>query len=481
MIMVFGAGKILRQHADKLNMDQVLCFVDNNAGQDKLLYGKKIIKPERIKEHSYEYIVLFLDKASMLSEVRSQLWQLGVPDDKIVNWTYYLFEIQKKAKKISNDIAIQIKYVINELDIESIVDVHSSLIKQELYIRDNNAFVKGVEYVDYLPQRADTQRNYSRTLKVLQEKFDAAIMIDEYIYENAENIKKMLKDLANWCRYIIFTVPYLCPKRYSDINDLKWEFKKFRVIKLEYSELVIVDTWNDLQENNAKIFTVAHKKFTKPNKKNYETIYVGDYQEDDCLKDNVGDNIAALNPLINECTAIYWIWKNYNCKYVGITHYRRYFEIGNFWEEQDDNLLDGWYIEKYLRKYDMITLRSTNGFPNSVKDVLKYSISENAFEKAYFTIRTIISDKYPEYMNDFDQYFDGYVLQNCNMFVCTKSIYDRYCEWLFSIIVPACKMVDLSGEDSQSIRAIGYVAERLLSLWICHNKIYVKELPLQCR
>lgn len=43
------------------------------------------------------------------------------------------------------------------------------------------------------------------------------------------------------------------------------------------------------------------------------------------------------------------------------------------------------------------------------------------------------------------------------------------------------QMVDLSGEDSQSIRAIGYVAERLLSLWICHNKIYVKELPLQCR
>lgn len=43
MIMVFGAGKILRQHADKLNMDQVLCFVDNNAGQDKLLYGKKLL------------------------------------------------------------------------------------------------------------------------------------------------------------------------------------------------------------------------------------------------------------------------------------------------------------------------------------------------------------------------------------------------------------------------------------------------------
>lgn len=100
-------------------------------------------------------------------------------------------------------------------------------------------------------------------------------MIDEYIYENAENIKKMLKDLANWCRYIIFTVPYLCPKRYSDINDLKWEFKKFRVIKLEYSELVIVDTWNDLQENNAKIFTVAHKRFTKPNKKIMRRFMLG--------------------------------------------------------------------------------------------------------------------------------------------------------------------------------------------------------------
>lgn len=480
-IIIFGAGKLLKYHADKIDMQEVLCFADNNAGQDKLLFGKRIIKPERIKEYNYDYIVIFLDKDQIIVDIRKQLWELGVSDEKIINWTYYLFKIKHNGRKISNDACGEIKYIINELDIDKILDINSSLIASEFYIRDNNVFEEGKEYVDYMPRIKDSQKKYSRQIDNLDDVFDAAILIDLYIEKSAEEIKHIFEVIKDYCRYIIFTVPYLCPREYSDVNDLKWNFRKTRTIKLEYSELVVVDLYENEDNLDTSVYTIAHKEFNKPKDKMYIPIYVGEYFETETLRDNEGDNIAKWNSLINECTAIYWIWRNTESKYVGITHYRRYFVIGNFWLDKDDNLLDEWYVKKYLRKYDMITIRSANGFPNTIKDVLQYSISESAFNKAYNGIRKIIKKKYPDYLSDFDFYFNGYVVQTCNMMVCLKKIYDQYCEWLFDILIDACSTINLDGEDSQSIRAIGYMAERLLSLWISHNNILVKELPLLIR
>lgn len=42
--------------------------------------------------------------------------------------------------------------------------------------------------------------------------------------------------------------------------------------------------------------------------------------------DNTGDNISDMNPYYCELTAQYWGWKNLDCEYIGLCHYRRYFE-----------------------------------------------------------------------------------------------------------------------------------------------------------
>ena len=43
------------------------------------------------------------------------------------------------------------------------------------------------------------------------------------------------------------------------------------------------------------------------------------------IADNTGVNISSLNPLYCKLTAQYWGWKNLDCEYIGLQHYRRYF------------------------------------------------------------------------------------------------------------------------------------------------------------
>ena len=38
------------------------------------------------------------------------------------------------------------------------------------------------------------------------------------------------------------------------------------------------------------------------------------------------DNIDGRNPWYCELTGLYWLWKNSDAYYVGLEHYRRYFE-----------------------------------------------------------------------------------------------------------------------------------------------------------
>ena len=55
---------------------------------------------------------------------------------------------------------------------------------------------------------------------------------------------------------------------------------------------------------------------------------------------------------------------------------------------------------------------------------------------------------------------------------------DQYCEWLFPIIIPAAKAIDVSTFDDYSKRIIGFFAERLLTVWLVKQKYRMKELPV---
>ena len=73
----------------------------------------------------------------------------------------------------------------------------------------------------------------------------------------------------------------------------------------------------------------------------------------------------------------------------------------------------------------------------------------------------------------------GREMYPCNMFVTRWEIFDAYCTWLFSFLIPAAEEADVSRFDDYSKRIIGFFAERMLTVWLVkHPELRIKTLPI---
>ena len=64
-----------------------------------------------------------------------------------------------------------------------------------------------------------------------------------------------------------------------------------------------------------------------------------------------------------------------------------------------------------------------------------------------------------------------------NMFVASKEVTDDYCTWLFSILENVEKQIKISTNPYQE-RVLGFMSERLLNVYVEHNQLKVKYLPV---
>lgn len=188
----------------------------------------------------------------------------------------------------------------------------------------------------------------------------------------------------------------------------------------------------------------------------------------DYIRDDSGDNISYKNREYCELTALYWAWKNLDADVMGICHYRRFFASPvnrkSFLKEEE--------AEHLIKYYDVLLPRQRDYLLET-----NYSQYANAHDAADLEmIKNIISELYPGYLKAFDIRMSMTKGHRFNMFVMRKRLADEYCSWLFDILFELEKRRDAAHCNVNDERIYGYLAERLLDIWIDTKELRTTDL-----
>lgn len=223
-----------------------------------------------------------------------------------------------------------------------------------------------------------------------------------------------------------------------------------------------------------KMFIVTHKEFKAPSIKNYEIITVNGLELEGAHKDCEGINISKKNNSFCELTALYWIWKNFDKTNIGLSHYRRYF-YNNIFSKKQKNIVTVDKLDEYLNEYDII-LPKIHRFPRNVRE--QYYMSGCGFEEDLNRLIKTIVNIYPDYQEACDKVLNGNKTYLYNMFYTSSKWFDSYCEWLFSILFEFEKNTNTENYSPYQKRIYGFLSERMLAIWVTHNNLKIKELPV---
>lgn len=234
------------------------------------------------------------------------------------------------------------------------------------------------------------------------------------------------------------------------------------------------------------IYIITHKVFALPEgiDNHYKILHVGGNDDIDTsyLRDDVGENISNKNKNYCELTGIYWIWKNCSEKIndiVGITHYRRYFT------NTTDDLLYTYFGKKpHIIKYKMIENKlKSHDIILPKREKIFSTVSKNYSNVHFYQdleiTRNVLKQNFPEFVSAFDKVMSGHYYYYANMMICRRELFDEYAEWLFDVMCNLEKHIDINKyKDNYQKRVFGFLAERLLQVWVTYKKLNVCELPV---
>ncbi len=213
------------------------------------------------------------------------------------------------------------------------------------------------------------------------------------------------------------------------------------------------------------------------------------------LKDNEGDNISGKNSYYNEITALYWAWKNKafsGSDYIGLCHYRRFFMAHRPFLSKKGvykfNLNSNDYLPKIsgmpkaaaqlLAKHDLVISK-----PSWARDRNDHKISiEEQFGvwhhgEDWQLLRESIAVHQPAYKASFEVYSKMQKFNQLNMYIGKRNFLDQYLPWVMSILEPL-EIKVAQRTDPYQKRAIGFLGERLLGLYILHQQLSTAWLPV---
>ena len=214
-----------------------------------------------------------------------------------------------------------------------------------------------------------------------------------------------------------------------------------------------------------KILVAMHKAYSLPGEDIYAPIQVGGVRipgMENALRDDTGENISAKNKYYCEMTALYWAWKNLDADCIGLVHYRRYFAGKRFALRKESRIANRSQIEEALEKAPVILPQKRNYWIETT-----YSQYAHAHHKKDMDlVRSILEERYPEYVRPFDNVMERTAGHRFNMFIMRRDLLDHYCTWLFDVLDRAERHINLSAYDEYNKRVFGFLSDRLLDVWV---------------
>lgn len=492
-IIIFGASKTLLDNIEKVDLDKVVAIIDNDCLKINTYINDILIcSPDILRSVEYDYIVIF-SKYGMQNIYYQLVQQYYVSPNRIMSFSMYLFYNTKDyfSKKIIN----LLPRIFETHNILKVCDYGTRLAQYGITNRDffcknenilflfrNNKFdIKGIndavefEIFNNLYSEVVNKDTYKNNT------YDMILFLDYFLIYDWETMEEKIREALAYSSSILITIPdeWQLPNHFEG-----WNEKKFRqlgnieyIVMDEEKAVIISKPISTSKCNDIKLFTVTHKRYNAIEDNIRIPLHAGRIRGKELgyIGDNSGDNISIHNKKINECTAMYWIWKNVDCKYVGIEHYRRYLIVREYYYG-GSSMLNKQDILEYMKSYDILISKAVNLYPLSIGEELKRSIHPEAYEVCFRLIRNRINKTCREYMIAFDRCFNGYTFFPCNLFVTRKEIMNQYCEWLFDIILPIIDQINVEEYDEYSQRVLGFFAERMLTVWLLKQDYKLKEL-----
>lgn len=209
----------------------------------------------------------------------------------------------------------------------------------------------------------------------------------------------------------------------------------------------------------------------------------------DITGDNTGDNISDKRKTFCELTVQYWAWKNIDCDYYGLCHYRRFLSFS----DKEDNEVDGFghasaecidseFIEKFklneksmrheIEKYDILAVKDCDLRKTLGRNITVYKSmisNDSVFKKEGIDLFIkIFKEKYPEYEIDIDDFFNGYKWKGFNCYILKKEYFDDYNKKLFDVLFELERQLDMSTYNQEQKRLIGYMGEAMFAIYYNH-------------
>ena len=241
----------------------------------------------------------------------------------------------------------------------------------------------------------------------------------------------------------------------------------------------------------AKIIVCCHKQDVMATQEPYLPVHVGktlSSAELGIQSDAEGDNISDKNRSYCELTGMYWAWKNLKgVDVIGLCHYRRYFDFHG----QCDSVMPETCFA--TDQFDQVDLSIPENVVESLQDGMAYVSKPRFYRESLYVnyciahisddIRTLENHIMTTQTEDIKKAWFEYMHRNCqlrhyNMFLMTWHNFDAYCSWLFPLLAEMERQIDISHYLPLQGRIFGYMAERLMNVWLLAKHFRLFEKPV---